>query len=186
MRDIQDNLNLILDEITTVFQVLDASEIRALVQAIIHADKVFVTGVGRVLLSLEAFVKRLNHLGIPAYYVGQIDEPCATGQDLLIVSSNSGESLIPLSIARKAHSLGVPVAYIGSSRESSAGKLADLTVLVPVSSKRCETGRIQSRQPMTSLFEQVLLLLGDAIAMAIIEQEQLVPGELWKCHANLE
>lgn len=186
MKDIQDNMNLILDEIATVFGTLEHRQINALIYEIVKADKVFVTGVGRVLLSLEAFVKRLNHIGIKAFYVGQIDEPRAGEHDLLIVASNSGESLIPVSIAKKAVSLGISVAYIGSNQNSTAGELAKLSVLIPVMSKMCEEGRIRSHQPMTSLFEQVLLLLGDAIVMAIIEKEQLVAGDFWEGHANLE
>lgn len=184
--NIEKNLDLILEEIAAVFQNLDITQIKELADAITKADKVFVTGVGRVLLSLEAFVKRLNHIGIRAYYVGQIDEPCATKRDLLVAVSNSGESLVPVGVAKKAASLGVPVAYIGSNRDSSVGKTASLSVLVPVASKLRETGRIQSSQPMTSLFEQVVLLLGDAIVMAIIEQEKLKPEDFWGCHANLE
>ena len=45
---------------------------------------------------------------------------------------------------------------------------------------------IRSAQPMTSLFEQSLLLLGDTIASMIIERRHIVLKDLWRCHANLE
>ena len=181
-----ENVNLILDELMRTFSAIDEEQVNVLTRQILEADQVFVTGVGRVLLSMQSVVKRLNHLGVRAYYVGQIDEPAATKRDLLIVVSNSGESLIPVGIARKAASLGVPVTYIGSNPMSTAGRLASSHVRIPVTSKVSEDNLIVSRQPMTSLFEQAVLLLGDAIAMAILEKRGLDRKETWHCHANLE
>jgi len=45
---------------------------------------------------------------------------------------------------------------------------------------------IDSNQPMTSLFEQTLLLLGDIVAKMLIEREDLDMKALWQYHANLE
>ena len=45
---------------------------------------------------------------------------------------------------------------------------------------------IDSCQPMTSLFEQSVLLLGDVLAKMIIERKQLDMKGLWQYHANLE
>ena len=44
----------------------------------------------------------------------------------------------------------------------------------------------QEFQPMTSLFEQSLLLLGDIVAKMIIERRGLDMKALWRYHANLE
>ena len=45
---------------------------------------------------------------------------------------------------------------------------------------------IDSLQPMTSLFEQTLLLLGDIVAKMIIDRQELDMKGLWQYHANLE
>lgn len=45
---------------------------------------------------------------------------------------------------------------------------------------------IRSKQPMTSLFEQSLLLLGDTTAMMMVEDRGIDVGALWQYHANLE
>jgi 6-phospho-3-hexuloisomerase len=39
---------------------------------------------------------------------------------------------------------------------------------------------------MTSLFEQSLLLFGDATAMMIVEDRKINIADLWQYHANLE
>lgn len=157
-----------------------------LIEAILGADKVFFVGVGRVLLSLQAVCKRFAHLGIDAHYVGEITEPAITGRDLLIVGSGSGESLFPVAIAKKAKTIGAKVAWIGSNAESTIASLADHQVRIPVQSKLARPDELRSQQPMTSLFEQSLLLYGDAIARVIVERKQLELSSLWQYHANLE
>lgn len=158
----------------------------ALVEAVLAADKVFFVGVGRVLLSLQAICKRFAHLGIDAHYVGEITEPAITENDLLIVGSSSGESLFPVAIAKKAKLLGAKVAWVGSNTHSTIAALADYQVRIPVQSKIGCPDELRSQQPMTSLFEQALLLYGDAIARVIVERKALELASLWQYHANLE
>ena len=157
-----------------------------LIDAILGAEKVFFVGVGRVLLSLQAMCKRLAHLGIDAHYVGEITEPAITDRDLLIVGSGSGETLFPAAIAKKAKEIGAKVAWIGSNEESTIATLADYVIRIPVQSKLNKEDEMKSEQPMTSLFEQSLLLFGDSIAKVIIEKKQLDIHTLWQYHANLE
>ena len=46
---------------------------------------------------------------------------------------------------------------------------------------------ISSRQVMSSLFEQSLLLLADMVALLIVDRKQISDlHALWKKHANLE
>jgi 6-phospho-3-hexuloisomerase len=186
MNEIRKDMEDVLSELSQVFEAIDSCEVEALVDAILRTEKVFIVGVGRVLLSMQAFVKRLWHIGIAAYYVGQIDEPAAASNDLLIVASNSGESMFPLVTAKKAYKLGIPIAYIGSNPESSIGQLATLSVTIPVASKLCSDVRIKSVQPMTSLFEQITLLLSDIIIMRLIQKKDQDLSKMWSTHANLE
>jgi 6-phospho-3-hexuloisomerase len=118
--------------------------------------------------------------------VGQITEPAITEHDLLIVGSGSGESSFPLAMATKAHSLGATVAHIGANPNSSMNKVSNHFVRIPVQTKLNLPNEIQSIQPMTSLFEQSLLLLGDTIALMVIEDEDINMKNLWQYHANLE
>jgi 6-phospho-3-hexuloisomerase len=62
----------------------------------------------------------------------------------------------------------------------------DLMVRIPVRTKLGLEDEIRSGQPMTSLFEQSLLILGDIIACMIIEKKGLDLHNLWQFHANLE
>ncbi|KAA8727664.1 6-phospho-3-hexuloisomerase [Ewingella americana] len=176
----------IVRELDTTLNSISAESILALVDKIEKADKVFFVGVGRVLLSLEAIAKRLAHLGVKTYVVGQITEPAITSNDLLIVGSGSGESMFPLGIARKAKTFNATVAHIGANPNSSMGEFTDLFIRIPVQTKLNLPGEIPSIQPMTSLFEQSLLILGDTIALMIVEEKKIDMHSLWQLHANLE
>lgn len=181
-----DCYRLILNEIQRALEAVDPDQVEALLEALQAAEKVFVIGVGRTMLSLQAFAKRLNHLGIPTYCVGDVNEPAITARDLLIVGSGSGESIVPVAIARKARQYGARVAHIGSNPHSSLAPLADIFVRIPVKTKLSLPDELLSEQIMSSLFEQSLYLLGDAIALLLAHRRGLDLADLWGYHANLE
>lgn len=176
----------ILEECETALGKVKEGDVKQFIELLLEAEKVFFIGVGRVKLAVEAFAKRLAHLGIATYIVGQITEPAMTDKDMLVVASGSGESLVPVAIARKAKQIGGKVVHLGSNPQSSLAPITDLMVRIPVQTKLYLADEIQSQQPMSSLFEQTLLLLGDTVAKMIVEKEQIELKSLWQFHANLE
>jgi 6-phospho-3-hexuloisomerase len=178
--------NLVLDELALALGSIKDSDIEHLKNELLKADRVFFVGIGRVMLALQCIAKRMSHVGIHTHCIGEITEPAITDKDILIAASGSGSSIIPLAIAKKAKALGARVAYLGSNPKSPLSKTADFTVRIPVKTKLNLKGEIPSVQPMTSLFEQTLLLFGDILAQLIIEERHIDIDELWKYHANLE
>ena len=176
----------VLSEITQALDSIDPAQIDAFLQLVCASEKVFFVGVGRVLLSLQAIAKRYTHLGIKANVVGDICEPAITSRDLLIVGSGSGETLFPAAIAHKAHQLGAKVVHIGSNPQSGIAPIADLFVRIPAASRFELPDEVKSTQPMTSLFEQGLLLFGDITAKMLMDQKNIDLDKLWEYHANLE
>lgn len=178
--------DMIIGEINAALSSVDEEQVARLIEDICGAEKVFLTGVGRVKMSLEAFAKRLSHLGINANVVGDTTEPAITEQDLLIVGSGSGESIIPVAIARKAKEFNAKVVHIGSNPNGKVARYADYMVRIPVRTRLYREDEIDSKQIMTSLFEQTLLILGDIIAWIIVDEKGIDLRELWRHHANLE
>lgn len=181
------NCGLIVAELDQALRAVDETQVAKLVDAILQAEKIFAVGLGRVFLSMQAMVKRLNHLGVRAWCVGEINEPAITEKDLLIVGSGTGESAVPVAMARAAKRYNARVAHIGSNPRSSLSPFTDIFVRVPVQTRLGLPGETPSRQIMSSLFEQSLLLLGDAIALIIAERKGITDiKSLWRFHANLE
>lgn len=177
----------VFDELRRTMASIDAKSLERLTDEILKADQVFFVGVGRVMLALQCICKRLAHLGIKVHYVGEITEPAITKNDLLIVGSGSGGSLFPLGIAKKARSaVNCKIVHVGSNPNSEMKDICDFMVRIPVRTKFYLEDEIDSCQPMTSLFEQSVLLLGDVLAKMIIEEKQFDMKSLWHCHANLE
>lgn len=177
----------VIAELDQTLKSIRSEELERLAEAILQADQVFFVGVGRVMLALQCVCKRLAHLGIKTHYVGEITEPAIKQDDLLIVGSGSGGSLFPLGIAKKARAtVDCPIVHIGSNPNSEMKDIADFMVRIPVRTKFYLEDEIDSCQPMTSLFEQSVLLVGDILAKLIIEQKQMDMKSLWQYHANLE
>ncbi|MGO5116307.1 6-phospho-3-hexuloisomerase [Candidatus Avoscillospira sp. LCP25S3_F1] len=186
-RTYQETSGAVLDELQRTLQSIDPASLERLCREILSADQVFFVGVGRVLLSLQSVCKRLAHLGIKTHYVGEITEPAITKNDLLIVGSGSGASLFPLGIAKKARTtVDCKIVHIGSNPNSEMKDICDFMVRIPVRTKFYLEDEIDSCQPMTSLFEQTLLLVGDILAKMIIKEQKLDMKSLWQYHANLE
>jgi len=186
MDDFTSARTLILTELEGSLAAIDEAEVTAFIDALESARSVFFVGVGRVLLSLEAMAKRFYHLGIDTHVVGEITEPAITADDLLVVGSGSGESKVPVAIAQIAHRHGARVAHIGSNRESSLAPITSLMVRIPAQTKLRLDDEIRSEQVMSSLFEQSLLIFGDAVALLIVRRRALNLQALWERHANLE
>ena len=182
----KDSKTLILKELETALGAADWDAADALATRIMGSDKVFLIGVGRVFLSLQAFAKRLGHIGVSAHCVGAVDEPALTPGDMLIVGSGSGESIVPLAIAAKAKTLGAYIAHIGSNPNGAMRAYVDMFVRIPVGTKLGLPDEIRSEQIMSSLFEQSLLLLGDAVCLCISRHSGRDIRTLWERHANLE
>lgn len=177
---------LVLNEVGTALTSVADAETEAFMAALEKAGTIFCLGVGRVGLAVSAMVKRLNHLGLSAYMVGDLSEPAATDKDLLVIASGSGESAIPVAIAGVARAKGVPIAYIGSNMNSRIAQMAAVKVRIPVSTKLALPDEVPSGQIMSSLFEQSLLLYGDIVALAYSRKKGLDLHALWRRHANLE
>ena len=178
--------DMVIDECGSALSAIDFKQVAEYMDMLEEADKVFFVGVGRVLLALKCIAKRYAHLGINAVVVGEVTEPAITNKDVLIVGSGSGETMFPLGIARKAKRFGAKVIHIGSNPESSMKEIEDLFVRIPVESRAKVCGEIPSKQPMTALFEQSLLLFGDVTASMLIRKKQININDLWQYHANLE
>ncbi len=191
------NTSLIVGEINHILKNIDLKQTNNLINQIILANRIFLVAIGRVNLALQCFGKRLSHLGFKVELVGSLTEKPATKKDLLVVASGSGESIVPLHIAKKAKKIGCKVLHITSAKKSSIRKIADYVVEFNAPNKRDiiknkeslsdSTSKTKtSIQPMSTLFDQALHIYGDIVSIQIIEKLRLKKINLWKYHANLE
>lgn len=176
----------ILSELDNSSTQLVDEQLELLVERIGEAGRVFVAGAGRSGLMMRAFAMRLMHLELDVYVVGETVTRSLTQGDLLIIGSGSGETKSIVPMAEKARSLGASVAALTLSPASSIGELAHIIVRLPGAPKDQLDNESSTIQPMGSLFEQMLLLVCDAVVLRLMEKQSLSGKAMYGNHANLE
>ena len=179
-------LSIIMEELQQSVRLIAEEEAEKLLNTVLEANKVFTAGSGRSGLMAKSFSMRLMHMGIDAYVIGETATPNFKKDDLLIISSGSGETKTLLPLAQKARDIGGTTAAVTLSPDSSLGRLADFTVTLPGSPKDQTEGDGTTIQPMGSLYEQTLLLFYDAIILGIMDKKGLDSKNMYGRHANLE
>jgi 6-phospho-3-hexuloisomerase len=173
-------------EVQSCLSKVDESEVGALIEQIARANRIFVVGVGRVMLMIQAFAKRLKHLQFDSVVVGETITPAIGEEDLLIAASGSGETLTTITVMRLAKKHGAQVALITASNQSTAKAIADSSVRIPCPTKFHRPEETPSKQPMTSLFEQCLLFFCDCTSLMLQDEMNISEEDLWNAHSNLE
>lgn len=149
------------------------------------APRVFVLGAGRSGLALKMTAMRLMHLGFDVHVVGEVTSPAITAGDVLLVASGSGTTGAIVRAAETAHGVGASILALTTAPESPLGRLAAVTVVIPAAAKQDHAGQV-SAQYSGGLFEQSVLLVGDAIFHALWQASGATAEQLWPRHANLE
>ena len=179
-------LRMVAQEVAAAVRAVDPEQVAALVEAIVGARAVFVTGQGRSGFAARAFAMRLAQLGLQAHFVGEPTAGPVQAGDLLVVASGSGETATSLAAACTAQQAGAEVALLTSRPQSSIGSLTSVVVEIPAPSVK--TGRPPGRslQPLSSLFEQAMLVICDVVILLAMQRLGETPESMFARHTNLE
>ena len=181
----------ILNEIKAVLDSVDEEQVDKLVDIIMSSDKVVGYGAGRMGLSLRAFIMRLNHLGIDAYYLGDTYIPPLSEYDLVLVSSGSGEtSMVKKFVEEVKKKTNAYIAAVLGNEYSNISGLSNHVVIF----KPCNGGlnsedspdKINSIQLMSTLNEQATYILFDIIAKKLADKLDLDTEKTKRFHFNVE
>lgn len=162
-----------------------AGQLESVASLLADANRVFVHGAGRSGLALQMTAMRLMHLGLRVHVVGDATTPAITSGDVLLTASGSGTTGGIVRAAQNAVDAGARVAALTTAADSPLAGLASAVVIVPAADKLDRSGRA-SAQYSGGLFEQVVVVAGDALFHALWQRSGLDADELWPRHANLE
>lgn len=183
------SLGLVANEVGAVLDSVIRTDPVALARVsdlVAEAPRVFVLGAGRSGLALRMTAMRLMHLGLDVHVVGETTTPAIARDDLLVVASGSGETTGIVRAAETAVSVGAKVVAITTDATSPLAELSgSATVVVPAADKLDRSGAA-SAQYAGSLFEQAVVLIGDALFHALWARSGQDADELWPRHSNLE
>jgi len=149
------------------------------------AARVFTLGAGRSGIALNMTAMRLMHLGITVHVVGEATAPAIGAGDLLLVASGSGTTEGIVRAARKAAEVGASTVAITADATSIIAQLSTVTIVIPAA-KKLDRDSASSAQYAGSLFEQSVVITGDALFHALWKASGQTADELWPRHSNLE
>lgn len=162
-----------------------ATELSATADLVLDARRIFVLGAGRSGLALRMTAMRLMHLGLEVHVVGEVTAPAIDADDLLLTASGSGTTGGIVRAAETATAAGARIAAITTAPDSPLAALASAVIMVPAAGKLDRSGAA-SAQYAGSLFEQTVVLVGDALFDALWRRSGQSADDLWPRHANLE
>lgn len=172
-------LSPILQELKQTAQLIPSESLRRCAQKIAAHERIFVCGAGRSGLMLKALAMRLMQLGKTVYVVGETITPAIRKGDLLIAASASGATHSVCHFVASALKEHADLVIITAQEASPLAEIAAPDLIIPAPTKH---NLPSSGQLMGSLFEQMLLLAGDAIALMLADDRET----LSRNHANLE
>jgi len=183
---IQENIKKIYKEIETVLSSVDQWQCDELITKILSAKKVVWIWAWKVGMTLRAFIMRLWHFWLQAWFLWDSTVPWIGKWDLLLVASWSWETQTIYDLVEIAKKNGCDIALITGNSESRMWKLADTIVKIQAPSKTKAVAWFQSIQPMTTLNEQCLRLFFDALVLDLMEKMGETHDTMWARHSNLE
>lgn len=138
--------------------------------------KVIVTGMGKPGIIARKISATLNSTGTPSQYIHPA-EAChgdlgtVLEKDVIIVISNSGETEEIKDLFPFLKRIGAKVIGMTGNLQSTLAQIADVVLDVAVQKEACPLGLA----PTTST--TVSLVMGDALAMALLEKRGLKPED---------
>jgi 6-phospho-3-hexuloisomerase len=181
------SLAIVAEEIFGVVDAMlsDPASLNDAAAVILDAARVFVLGAGRSGLALRMTAMRLMHLGLTVHVVGDVTTPAIGPDDVLVVASGSGTTAGILRAANVASESGAGIVSVTTAADSPLAKLSTVTIVVPAAQKLDRDGQ-RSVQYAGGLFEQSVVLIGDAIFHSLWKASGATADELWPRHANIE
>ena len=186
--DVTASLSLILEEVratTDAVMTHRVDDLDNLAETLANARRIFVLGAGRSGITLQMTAMRLMHLGLTVHVVGDVTTPAIGPGDVLLTASGSGTTTSIVRGADAAVKAGAKVAVITTAAASPLAALATAVVVVPAAGKLDRSGTV-SAQYAGGLFEQTVMLLGDALFHSLWLRSGQSADELWPRHSNLE
>lgn len=143
--------------------------------------RIVVIGMGKSGHIGSKIAATLASTGSPAFFVhpGEAshgDLGMITPKDVVMAFSNSGETEEILTILPLITRLGVPLIGLTGNPQSSLGKTADVHIDVSVAQEACPLGLA----PTSST--TVALVMGDALAVALLEQRGFTAEDFARSH----
>lgn len=167
-----------IQELQKVSKSIAPEQLEQAVDACMNVKRIFFSGMGRSGNMVKALAIRFMHLGYEAYVAGDASTPSIQKGDLLIAATASATTKVTLNHIETAKKQGAKVLLISAVKENPG--ISDYFLCIPAKTK------VDTKQHAGSLFEQSVLVIGDAVAAEIKERKKITTEFMNERHANLQ
>jgi len=137
-----------------------------LIEHILKTQKIFIYGVGRSGTMCKAFAIRLVQMGLKVFFIGETITPIVEKDDLVIIISNTGETMSAIQTANIVRRLGARVIAITAERHSKLAHAASSVIHIRVE-KDTEDSEFS---PLGTVFEITALVFLDGIVSQLMKR----------------
>jgi len=146
-----------------------------LASSIVSTRTIFVFGVGRSGLVAQSFAVRLVQLGLKVYFIGDMTTPLISSEDLVILVSNSGDTMSVVKTAEIARRIGTRVISVTSSRDNDLAAASDYTIIIGAEH--------DPSAPLGTVFEDATVLFFDSMTPTLMERLGMSEEDMRNRHA---
>jgi len=160
---------------------LDASFARAVEMILDAGGRLIVSGIGKSAHIAQKIVATMNSTGTPAVFMHAADAThgdlgiIQKGDVVMIISKSGNTPEIKL-LASLIAQMNIPLIGMTADKESHLAKQADIVLHTPLDREACPF----NLAPTTSTLLQ--MAMGDALAIAILEQRHFTPEDFARYH----
>ena len=184
--NMESKYKVVLGEIEKTLDDSNFDEIENFIQKILEARRIVLFGAGRVGLVMKAFTMRLNHLGLESYFLGEVNLPSTGLGDLLMIGSGSGNTESVVTVARISQRKELNIISVTANLNSEIAKMSSSFVHINCQTKESNPASKFSIQPMTTLFEQSLLIFLDSLVLELMNTLNEDNASMSKRHNVIE
>lgn len=184
----KETIKRVSQEVSDVLKRVNEDEAIEMSKILNLATRIFVFGEGRSGLVAKAFAMRLMHGGYTVYVVGETITPSLQRDDVLVILSGSGSSVMINSLVATVKKVNAVLTIVTTNPKSVAAMESQCVVHVPAVTKNTENSEAFSIQPLGNQFDQSVHLLMDSIIIYALEKSSHLTSldEMKKQHTNLE
>src|SRR5512136_608135 len=95
-----------------------------------HSKRIFLYGVGRSGLVAKAFAIRLVQIGLNPFFVGESNTPMVESDSVVIILSNTGQTMSAVQTANITRRIGAKVFAITSDSHSKLASAASEVIII--------------------------------------------------------
>jgi arabinose-5-phosphate isomerase len=167
--------------INSLVNTIDSNFYKAVEYLFNCKGRVVLTGMGKSGIIARKIVATMNSTGTPAIYMHPTDAlhgdlGMVRSEDVVLMLSKSGETEELLSLIPMFKRLEVPVIAISAKRESRMAKESDVLLYIEITEEACPFDLVPTASTTT------MLVLGDAIAVALIEMRGFTEQDFAMLH----